>query len=242
MIRRLNGVKTSPIKLDWFSGSMMIGLFLFTIPLQARTLEGKVVSVADGDTLTVLDGAYKRHRIRLDQIDAPESRQDFGKRSKQSLASLVFGKRVVVDIVKIDQYRRSVGTVMVGRVDANREQVRRGMAWVYRKYARDSAYYRAEEDARSKRIGLWSQPNPIAPWEFRRAARAAKARAQRPEMVATKARSSFTCGGKRFCQEIRTCAEAVFQLETCGLSRLDGDGDGVPCEALCKSAVKNRTR
>jgi micrococcal nuclease len=149
------------------SFSTLAVLFALSGPVRAEFIYGKVVGVSDGDTITVLDSANTRHKIRLNQIDAPEKRQAFGQRSKQSLSDLVFGKNVQVDVSTRDRYGREIGQVLVNGTDANLEQVKRGLAWVYRQYAKDRAYFAAEEAARANRIGLWSQPNPTPPWEFR---------------------------------------------------------------------------
>jgi endonuclease YncB( thermonuclease family) len=142
-------------------------LALTALPSFAQTIAGRVVGVSDGDTITVLGDGNQQSRVRLSQIDAPEKRQDFGQASKQSLSDLVYGKVVTVEVETIDRYGRKVGKVLFAGTDVNLEQVRRGMAWVYRQYAHDPAYYRAENDARSARRGLWSQPNPIPPWQYR---------------------------------------------------------------------------
>ena len=143
----------------------------------AAILEGRVVGIADGDTITVLDITNTQHKIRLAGIDAPEKRQPFGNVSKQSLSDLVFGKQVVVNYQKFDRYDRVVGKVFVDGVDANLEQVKRGLAWYFKKYKSELVlddrldYLHAEEDAINARIGLWVEPNPIPPWEFRKANR-----------------------------------------------------------------------
>ena len=130
-------------------------------------LRGRVVAVIDGDTITVLDLYRRQHRIRLYQIDAPEKGQDYGAAAKRSLAELIFRREVAVQSVTTDRYQRMVGTVYLDGGDVNLEQVRRGMAWVYRKYARDSNYLAVEQNARSDRIGLWAKSKPVPPWEFR---------------------------------------------------------------------------
>jgi len=146
-----------------------------TLTAHAETLLGRVVAVLDGDTVTILDQSKAQHRVRLAQIDAPEighgknkPGQPFGNASKQSLSELVFGKDVRAECPESDRYGRLVCTIWVGSMDANLEQVKRGMAWVYRKYAKDPAYFRAEEEARAARRGLWADPNPVPPWEWRR--------------------------------------------------------------------------
>ncbi len=212
-----------------------LGIFLLclgtTLPLAAETITGRVVSVADGDTITILDAGHRQTKIRLHQIDAPEKKQEFGQRSKQSLSDLVYGKSVRVDVADIDKYGRSVGKVWVNGQDANLEQVKRGMAWVYEKYATDPAYFAAERLAKSRRIGLWDQPNPTPPWVFRHPDRASSSPSKHTPLTN---KPSGRCGEKRFCKEMRDCAEARYFLEVCGLKKLDGNVDGTPCESLCR--------
>lgn len=137
----------------------------------AGSLQGKVIGVADGDTLTILD-AKQQHRIRLAEIDAPESKQPFGTRSKQLLSEMCFGKHAEVRNTSADRYKRVVGTVYCNGVDANAELVRQGMAWVYVQYARrGSPLFNLETDARAAERGLWSDANAVPPWEWRRGSR-----------------------------------------------------------------------
>lgn len=144
---------------------------------QADTLRGRVVSVADGDTVTVLDAQKVQHKVRLSGIDAPEKSQAFGQRAKDHLSDLVFGQTVEVDFNKSDRYGRLVGKVVVQGQDANLKQLHAGMAWHYKEYEREQPpeerkrYAQAEDDARTQRVGLWKDPQPIPPWEFRRAQR-----------------------------------------------------------------------
>jgi len=136
-------------------------------------LRGKVIAIADGDTLRILPTDKQPRIIRLNGIDAPESGQAFGQASKGHLSDLVFGKDVQVFGSKLDRYGRYVGTVLVNGTDANLEQVRAGMAWFYREYAGDvpadrrPAYEQAESDARAAKRGLWRDLNPTPPWAFR---------------------------------------------------------------------------
>lgn len=138
----------------------------------AATLTGTVVRVADGDTITVLDSAKNQHKIRLEGIDAPERGQPFGNASREHLAALVAGKPVTIEWEKRDRYRRIVGKVRQGSTDAGLEQIRAGMAWHYKYYAREqapedrAAYAAAETEARSKRLGLWVE-KATPPWEWR---------------------------------------------------------------------------
>lgn len=151
-------------------------LFL-ALPVQAETITGYVVSIADGDTVTVLDANRKQHKIRLAGIDAPEKAQAFGNRSRQKLADMVFNRTVVVDWEKEDRFGRLVGKVLVNGVDANLEQIKAGMAWWYEKYRAEQSsedqrrYAEAEESARAQRVGLWRDPDPMPPWDWRKGQR-----------------------------------------------------------------------
>ncbi len=140
----------------------------------AYTLTGKVIGVADGDTITVLDESKTQHKIRLAGIDAPEKKQPFGERSKQSLSTMVFQKFITVEWSKRDRYGRVVGKVMVNGQDVGLAQVSAGFAWHYKAYEREQSradkdtYAQAEDEARSDRRGLWRDTKPTPPWEFRR--------------------------------------------------------------------------
>jgi endonuclease YncB( thermonuclease family) len=135
---------------------------------QAGTIIGTVVGIADGDTLTVLTHDKQDVKIRLAEIDAPEKRQAFGARSKQSLSDLCFGKQAEVISKVKDRYQRTVAHVKCSGVDVNAEQVNRGMAWVYPRYAKDPSLYVMQDNAKLARIGLWIDSSPIPPWEFRK--------------------------------------------------------------------------
>jgi endonuclease YncB( thermonuclease family) len=214
----------------------MVGMFLWSLAcaqVYASTYEGKVVGVSDGDTLTVLISG-RQTKVRLAEIDAPEKRQSFGERSKQSLSDLVYGKRVEVKHEDRDHYGRIVGRVYTEGLDVNAEQIKRGMAWIYRKYNRDRSLLTLEQEARGAKRGLWTEPNPIPPWEYRHGGKGSSVRRGTPERIQAKAIDSGQCAGKRYCNEMASCEEAKFYLSQCGLSRLDGDGDGVPCDALCR--------
>ncbi len=138
--------------------------------LHAETLVGRVVGVADGDTLTVLVN-LREVRVRLAEIDAPEKKQPFGTVAKASLASMTFGRSATLDVQDTDRYGRKVARVYVGEQDVNLEQVSRGMAWAYRKYARDERIMEAEGDAREAGRGLWMAPDVVPPWEWRKGRR-----------------------------------------------------------------------
>lgn len=146
----------------------------------SETISGRVVGVADGDTLTVLDSSKKQHKIRLDGIDAPEKAQPFGQRSKQSLSDLAYNRNVQVETHKRDRYGRVVGKVLLDGTDLNLLQVNRGLAWHYKAYAREqtpedrAGYAAAEEIARRERRGLWRDAEPTPPWEWRKNAKGSK--------------------------------------------------------------------
>lgn len=148
-------------------------LALAGLPACAYNVEGRVVGVSDGDTITVLDSTKTRHRIRLAGIDAPESKQAFGQASKKHLSDLVFNRNITLDCGKTDKYRREVCVVMVNGQDANLAQVKAGMAWWYRKYRSEQTsqeradYEAAEAAAKAGKIGLWSEADPVPPWEWR---------------------------------------------------------------------------
>lgn len=136
-------------------------------------IRGRVVGIADGDTLTLLDDSDQQHKIRIGGIDAPEKRQPFGQRSKENLSRLAFSKPAEATCPKRDRYQREVCTVTVDGRDIGLEQIRAGLAWWYRKYAKEQPplqrvdYEQAESSARQQRVGIWADGEPIPPWEFR---------------------------------------------------------------------------
>jgi endonuclease YncB( thermonuclease family) len=153
--------------------SILLGLWLTAILAsslsQAQVLQGDVVAVADGDTLTLLDADLNQFKIRLAGIDAPEKSQPFGQVAKQKLAKLCYDKPAQVVVITIDKYKRVVGDVTCDDVHANAEMVKSGLAWVYRQYAKNFEYlFPLETSAREARIGLWIDPRPTPPWQWRR--------------------------------------------------------------------------
>ncbi len=158
-----------------------------TSPAFADILSGRVVAVADGDTITVLDSSNRQHKVRLSGIDAPEKAQPFGNKSKQHLAQLIYDKAVIVEWTKRDRYGRIVGKVLVispelcpstrpdcqSLIDTGLAQITGGLAWHYKKYEGEQTvedrqlYSDAEAKARAQRTGLWEDSNPAPPWEWR---------------------------------------------------------------------------
>lgn len=151
-----------------------VTLLLLSFHVSAETIQGKVIGIADGDTITVLDQSKTQHKIRLAGIDAPEKGMPFGQKSKEHLSGLVAGKQVTVETTKLDRYGRNVGKVLVEGLDANLAQVEAGFAWHYKAYQREQSvvdrqtYSKAEEHAREARKGLWLDREPVPPWEWRK--------------------------------------------------------------------------
>ena len=134
---------------------------------KAFAFSGQVIGISDGDTLTVLVDK-KPIKIRIAEIDAPESKQPFGARAKQALSDICF--RAVADVVEVarDRYGRTVARVSCGGQDVATSQVRAGMAWVFDRYSRpDSPLYPIQDEARAARRGLWADKDPVPPWEWR---------------------------------------------------------------------------
>lgn len=172
---------------------LLLGFLLAPAPALSESLHGRVVGVSDGDTITVLDADHQQYKIRLSGIDAPEKAQPFGQRSKENLSHLVFGREVTVEWRKKDRYGRTVGKVLVAEptcheatcpkiLDACHAQVVAGMAWWYRQYAKEqepgdaNRYEQSELEARGRQIGLWSDPQPTPPWEWRKEKKLSHAR------------------------------------------------------------------
>jgi endonuclease YncB( thermonuclease family) len=164
-----------------------ISLILYS-PALADTLQGKVVKIADGDTVTIVDNQGQKHRIRVAGIDAPEKDQPYGDISTQGLNKLVSGRIVTIEYEKRDRYKRIVGKVLVDppgevfcmaidcvkKIDAGLEQIKAGLSWHYKKYQGEQseedreAYSEAEGAARQKQLGVWRDSSAIPPWEWRK--------------------------------------------------------------------------
>lgn len=208
---------------------------------QAADFSGKVIAVLDGDTLLVLRGG-KPVKVRLAGIDAPEKAQPYGVASQQSLADLVMGKQIGVVSRAVDDYGRLVATVSIGEINVNHEQVRRGMAWEYSRFASQAAsrpslraplhnnheVLALQHDAQQAMRGLWAS-EAIAPAQWRKQHPAGFV----PQPSLTVAPDGSACGNKTHCSEMTSCEEARHYLTKCGIETMDGDGDGMPCEALC---------
>jgi len=160
-----------PLPARWQQAGLL-GMALVFACLAAgasQTLSGRIVGVVDGDTVKALVAGNRQWRIRLAEIDAPEKRQPWGKRAKQALAAKIFGKEVRIVVTGQDRYGRWIGKIYLGDRDINREMVREGHAWAYRKYLRGRNLLDDEAEARREHRGLWSLPEEsrIPPWKWR---------------------------------------------------------------------------
>ncbi len=135
---------------------------------------GQVVSVTDGDTIKVLDPGGRQVKIRLYGIDTPEKKQAFGQAATKHTANMIAGKVVEIEVVDKDRYGRIVGIVLIGGKNVNQELVRDGYAWVYKQYCKKQEcreWQALEQAAKASRLGLWLDPAPMAPWDWRRGQR-----------------------------------------------------------------------
>lgn len=180
---------------------LLLSSLLFLPSANADRLSGKVVRVLDGDTVEVLDANRRVHRVRLAGIDAPESGQPHGTQATRVLSKAVAGETLIVDWHKRDRYDRLVGKLLLDGADVNLALVRAGYAWWYRAYAgeqtaRDRKLYEAaEQTARRERVGLWRDPQPIAPWDWRSGLRSSPA--SPPSSGACPCDSGRLCTGPR---------------------------------------------
>ncbi|WP_370390238.1 thermonuclease family protein [uncultured Winogradskyella sp.] len=148
----------------------LIFLLFFTLSGFSQTFFGKVIGVKDGDTVVVLDSLKKSTTLRLAEIDCPEKNQPFGTKAKQFTSSQVFGKTVKYIVTDIDRYGRAIAMIFYGKTDKylSAELVKNGLAWHYKKYSKSRSLAKWELEARTKKIGLWADPNPIKPSIWRR--------------------------------------------------------------------------
>jgi micrococcal nuclease len=156
----------NPVTMRRLALSATLGFALGHVPA-THSSAAPVIGISDGDTLTILESGQPV-KIRLANIDAPEKAQPFGNRSKQSLSDLCFGKGAEYTPQAKDRYGRTVALVNCAGIEANKAQVERGMAWVYPKYNRDPLLPAVEESAKVGKRGLWADPQPVPPWEWRK--------------------------------------------------------------------------
>ena len=167
---------------------MIVLILLIPVTVCADTLQGRVVKVTDGDTITIIDDQGDKNRIRLAGIDAPERDQPYGKESTESLFRLVSDKIVTIEYSKRDKYKRIIGKVLVDppgdifclaidcvkKINSGLEQIKAGLAWHYKKYKKEQSegdrklYSEAEIEAQNNGFGLWKDEKPMPPWKWRR--------------------------------------------------------------------------
>lgn len=212
-------------------------------PMKVYDVQCKVVGVSDGDTFTCLDELNIQIKVRMNQIDAPESGQDYGSVAKQALSDHIYGQSVGLVVTGTDRYSRTLAEVyrLSDHQNINKMMVRDGMAWAYQEYLTDFDYATIENAASSSGVGLWSQPNPVYPSAWRSTKTASvletkpKSATASPKLnQALNKSQGGKCGTKTTCGQMSSCQEAKYYLNTCGLSKLDKDGDGTPCESLCR--------
>ena len=134
----------------------------------ATTFHARVASVVDGDTLRVIDGSGAALIVRVEGIDCPESGQPFGGVARRFMRAAAFDRDVDVRVVGRDAHKRLIARVSVGGQDLSTQLLRAGLAWHYTEYSHDAALAAAEKDARQAKRGLWSEPNAVPPWVWRR--------------------------------------------------------------------------
>jgi len=142
-------------------------LLLIALVSVSDSFKAKVIGVTSGDSIVVLLDNNTQLKVRLEGIDCPELNQPYGDSAKQATVTLCFKKRVRVEKVGLDGYGRTLAFVYADTVCVNKELIRRGLAWHYAEFNTDSELAQLEVDARNRKVGLWQQSNPEAPWDFR---------------------------------------------------------------------------
>ena len=208
-----------------------------------RTIDCKVVGISDGDTLTCLQNRTEL-KVRLLYIDAPESSQPFGNKAKQALSNLAFKKQVTLQSTGYDKYGRVLAVVYDRNVNINLKLVEQGIAWAYRQT--QLIYEQTQEQARSRRIGLWNDTRPIEPTEWRKTKGIGYQRSNDSNVVQTYkpeyfgVMSGVDCSQKLTCKDFRHYTEAERYFRQCNAKRLDGDGDNIPCNSLYNKMRKHQ--
>lgn len=162
---------------------LIIFVFLFSFILTAAEIKGTVQKVIDGDTIIILDEDQEliktnnnnvkiilkgKYKVRLADIDAPETKQQFGLESKKYLEDLCLGKKVIIKFHQIDMYGRIVGTIIYKNESLNEQMVKDGFAWWFKDYSKKIWFYDLEQEAKSNKRGIWKEENNIPPWIFRK--------------------------------------------------------------------------
>lgn len=195
----------------------------------AEEFNARVIAVMDGDTVLLLRDGNKI-KVRLANIDAPESDQAFGKESRQALVDRVMKKQVHVNSQAVDNYGRMIAELSLDGRSVNEEQVQNGMAWEYSHFHSNKRYLSMDKQAQQARRGLWGQAvQPVSPDQWRKT-HLAKSHTLKP---ASSIQVNAACGKKHLCSQMISCEEAKIYFLACGVKSLDGNGDGIPCENLC---------
>ena len=147
--------------------SMAFVLIILAISTHATIRYGTVERVVDGDTIVFKAGDAKTQRVRLADIDTPELDQPWGGEAKAALKGWAENRRAQIRIVDTDRYGRLVATLWIDGKNINRRLVAKGRAWVYRRYLRDRALLRLEENAKANGLGLWSSEDVVEPRVWR---------------------------------------------------------------------------
>lgn len=208
-----------------------------------RTIDCKVVGISDGDTLTCLQNRTEL-KVRLLYIDAPESSQPFGNKAKQALSSLAFKKQVMLQSTGYDKYGRVLAVVYDRKVNINLKLVEQGMAWAYRQT--QPIYEQAQEQARSRKIGLWNDLRPVEPTEWRKLKGIGYQHSNNGGMVQIRSAEfsgsigGVDCSQRLTCKDFTNYSDAERYYRQCNAKRMDGDGDNIPCNSLYNKMRKHR--
>lgn len=209
---------------------------LFLAPLATATerqITCKVVGISDGDTLSCLYN-NKPLKVRLQYIDAPENDQPFGNRAKQALSALAFKKPITLRITGYDKYQRLLAVAFDGQTNINLAQVEQGMAWAYRET--QPIYQQAQIHAQQKKIGLWRDPNPIEPADWRANKRPVSGGILQKKPLNPPL--AIDCSEQKSCNQLPDYATAQRYFQQCGWKTLDGNNDGIPCNKLYRKAQR----
>jgi micrococcal nuclease len=158
LVHAMNGFAKIPLQ-----------ILMLLVPCVALAWEGKVIAIDRGDTIQVMKDIGKVETVRLYGIGSPGTPQPFAETARLYTLKRILGKIVRVDPIITDPYHRVIAWVYIGGESLNKELLRKGMAWWYRKYLPfENELSELEEQARKEKVGLWAHPSPIPPWEFHR--------------------------------------------------------------------------
>lgn len=185
----------------------------------------RVIAVLDGDTVLIVRDSHPV-KLRLAEVDAPEKAQPYGIASQQSLSDMVMGKQIQVESRAVDDYGRMIAAVSLDGHNVNYAQVQRGMAWEYTRFHSNRELMALQREAQQAKRGLWAGADAIEPGLWRK---------QHPgDNTPRRAATPNPGCEKKRCAEMSSCAEAKQYFSLCGVKTLDADGDGIPCEKLCR--------